>query len=43
MESVNLRAFNPINTRQRLIALAVAVNVGQQKAVGDFLQQVRTI
>ena len=39
MEPVNLRAFNPINTGQRFIALAVAVNVGQRDPVVDFLQQ----
>ena len=39
MEPVNLRAFHAINTGQRFIALAVAVNVGQRDPVVDFLQQ----
>ena len=39
MEPVKLRAFHTINTGQRFIALAVAVNVGQRSAVVDFLQQ----
>ena len=39
MEPENLRGINAVNTRQRVVAVLIAVNVGQRHIPVHFLQQ----